>query len=326
MDSKRKELHKSSKSSSKSSSSHRKSNSSSSSSSSKHGSTSGSVKVKKEKGHFDALVSPAKLVPLSELDILGDLDDIGDEKPSISGYHRSSTGSRKDNTRSSEAEAVPLDPLLGFTSRKGRTAVYAGSSRHSTVPEVYRLEDLCLRVLMDHVDKITYLGDAPYYLMKSVLTKCTPAQLTRIEEYNDHLLDETEELWEDHCRAQFKDQFPEEDDGETWRDLFARAMRDRERKLTKLTNSIRKTTEAKAAPVRKTVKMDSFAAGRMKNGRAQYSVTTDSNSNGRIASAFVKDNIHKARMATQSKDFKKPGGKAPLMAKTLQMMKNRFRK
>ena len=49
--------------------------------------------------------------------------------------------------------------------------------------------------------------------------------------------------------------------------------------------------------VRKTVQMDSFAAGRMKNGRAQFKMATVSA--GATSSAKVKDEIHKARMATQ---------------------------
>ena len=49
--------------------------------------------------------------------------------------------------------------------------------------------------------------------------------------------------------------------------------------------------------VRKTVQMDSFASGRMKNGRAQFKLATVSASS--TSSAKVKDEIHRARMATQ---------------------------
>lgn len=72
---------------------------------------------------------------------------------------------------------------LKIQSSKGRTAVFAGAAR-TTYTHVYRLEQLCLRVLMDNIDRITYVGDAPYYLLKSVLERCDPKQLARIERIN----------------------------------------------------------------------------------------------------------------------------------------------
>ena len=67
---------------------------------------------------------------------------------------------------------------------KGRTQVYAGSSKVVTVPEVYRLQDICIKVLMNHVNKIYEVGDLPYFILKPVFAKCTVQQLRRIEHYN----------------------------------------------------------------------------------------------------------------------------------------------
>lgn len=68
---------------------------------------------------------------------------------------------------------------------KGRTAVYAGSSKSaSTVPKVYRLVDICLKVLMENVDRIYEVGDVPFELLRRVLAKCNVQQLERIEFYN----------------------------------------------------------------------------------------------------------------------------------------------
>ena len=67
---------------------------------------------------------------------------------------------------------------------KGRTAVFAGSSKLVTVPKVYPLQELCIRMLMNHIDKICEVGDLPYFILKPVLEKCTVSQLKRIEYYN----------------------------------------------------------------------------------------------------------------------------------------------
>lgn len=76
------------------------------------------------------------------------------------------------------------DPMLGFTSRKGKTAVFSGQARSFKYTHVLKLEELCLRILMDNINKISTIGNAPYYLMKPVLEKCTPSQLFRLEDLN----------------------------------------------------------------------------------------------------------------------------------------------
>lgn len=68
---------------------------------------------------------------------------------------------------------------------KGRTAVYAGSSKSvATVDKVYPLVDICLKVLMEHIDRIFEVGDVPFELLRKVLAKCNVHQLERIEYYN----------------------------------------------------------------------------------------------------------------------------------------------
>jgi transcription elongation factor B polypeptide 3 len=176
---------------------------------------------------------------------------------------------------------------------------------------------------MDNIDKLTMVGDAPYYLLKPVLQKCSPTQLLRIEEYNPQLEEECDELWHGHCRAEFRGLVPEED--ETWKEFYVRSMQDRENRLKKITSSIGRKMAKEAEPVRKTVKMDSFAAGKMKNGRAQYQEASGSNPGLKPNMSSVKDRIHNARMATQAPIKGKPKA-APLMAKALMSMKSRFRR
>lgn len=76
------------------------------------------------------------------------------------------------------------DLSVNVQSKKGRTAVFAGHARAKTYTHVPRLEDLCIQVLMDNYDKLLYLADAPYYLLKPVLQKCNPKQLAKLEKFN----------------------------------------------------------------------------------------------------------------------------------------------
>lgn len=65
---------------------------------------------------------------------------------------------------------------------RGRTAVFSGTRHHKTT--IARLEDLCIQKLLDNVNRIEYLGDVPYYILKPLLTKIPLAQLKRIESFN----------------------------------------------------------------------------------------------------------------------------------------------
>lgn len=67
---------------------------------------------------------------------------------------------------------------------KGRTAVFAGSSKANYESKLYSLQELCIKFLMNHVDQICEVGNLPYYVLKPVLKKCKVNQLERIEKYN----------------------------------------------------------------------------------------------------------------------------------------------
>lgn len=69
--------------------------------------------------------------------------------------------------------------------RDNRMAVYSGATRTHCMDRVYRLEDLCIHVLMNHINSIGHVGPAPFYLLKPVLSKCTVQQLRRIEFENE---------------------------------------------------------------------------------------------------------------------------------------------
>lgn len=165
------------------------------------------------------------------------------------------------------------------------------------------------------------------------------------------LVEECDELWHGHCQAEFRGLLPDEEEDETWKELYVRSMQERDRKLKKITSTIGKKMAVDAMPgefyhllaccklyignicsvlifcvVRKTVKMDSFASGKMKNGRAQYAANSGASTSGKPNMASVKNVIHNARMAGQSMAKGPKSKTAPLMAKALQSMKSRFRR
>jgi transcription elongation factor B polypeptide 3 len=226
----------------------------------------------------------------------------------------------------SRAEAEKAS-LLGFTSRKGRTTVYSGTARGTLYTHVLKLEDLCLRILMDNVDKLGAVGDAPYYLIKPVLRKCDPVQLMRVEDLNPVLLEDTDELWAEHCSREFKGKEPEED--ESWREFYFRAKDERTQRLQSITRNI-KASKDKAAPVRTAVVVEAKKTKASYRGRSSAPIATgsgmsrgSSSSSTSSSSSSSSYNGKKAFAAPSAPPKKKS---APLMAKSLQMMKSRFRR
>lgn len=75
-------------------------------------------------------------------------------------------------------------PIYAGMKNRGRTQVFAGSSKINFVSKVYSLQDLCVQVMMNHLDDIYELGNLPYIALKPIFKKCNVSQLRRIEAYN----------------------------------------------------------------------------------------------------------------------------------------------
>lgn len=251
------------------------------------------------------------LEPLNHSDILGDLNS------SLAGYDDGVLRSLPSSSFLQPKAEPTYDPNLGVTSRKARTMVYAGHSRAAHYDHVPRLEDLCLNLLADNLDKITCLGDAPYYLVKPVLAKCTPAQLKRIEKYNEDMIDETDELWKIHAEQEFK--VVDKHRKESYRQFFHRATIERESRLLNLTKKIQKKTVKDQAPVKKTMVVESVPT----KGRKLPASTKSAAQATCISAAEIKKNAKDVRVGAAAKAKHRTG---PLMAKTLQMFKQRFRR
>lgn len=135
-------------------------------------------------------------------------------------------------------------------SKNLRTKVYSGVKNYNG--EVPTLYNLCIRLLQEHIDLIDYTGGIPFDLLKPVLERASPDQLFTLENYNPYLMEDSDVLWEQHCKRNFRSQKRKEEECESWREMFIRCSEERETKLLSLTANIKQSQVAKAAPIRKT--------------------------------------------------------------------------
>ena len=207
---------------------------------------------------------------------------------------------------------------MDITSRRNKTAVYAGTRRTASYDYVPTLEELCLSVLKNNIHMIQYVGLAPYHLIKPVLSKCSWQELKRIESYNRSLLEDTDELWKTHCKLEFRVMSLK--GAKNWRKKFFIELEKREKKLKKITKDIKKKAREEAEPVKKTMTINAIAATKGKSKMVpliQNSVASKSSSTATAMKATA--------LQTRVAAIKQPPKKAPLMAKTIQMFKQRYR-
>ncbi|XP_066530699.1 elongin-A isoform X2 [Hoplias malabaricus] len=146
-------------------------------------------------------------------------------------------------------EVTPLSPQrrkvpvsceehnAGFTGQRfnSKMVVYSGS-KTSYLPKMMTLYEQCIRVLQNNIDSIDEVGGVPFEILEPVLDRCTPEQLYRIEQVNQHFIEESDELWMRHCQRDFKRETPQE--YESWRELYLRLHDEREERLRLLTQNI----------------------------------------------------------------------------------------
>lgn len=68
------------------------------------------------------------------------------------------------------------------------------------------------------VSALEYTGGVPYDLLKPVLDRATAEQLYQLEHYNPYLIEDTDGLWEFHCKKDFRGKPREE--LESYRELY----------------------------------------------------------------------------------------------------------
>uniref|UniRef100_A0A182MEQ9 TFIIS N-terminal domain-containing protein n=1 Tax=Anopheles culicifacies TaxID=139723 RepID=A0A182MEQ9_9DIPT len=136
-------------------------------------------------------------------------------------------------------------------SKNLRTKVYSGMKTNAkgVIPTLY---ELCIRLLQDHIDEIGATGGIPFYILKPVLERANPNQLLHLEHFNPHFVEDSDVLWEQHCKRTFRSKQRNEEELETWREMFLRCSEERDAKLRSLTQNIKLSQEQAAAPIRKT--------------------------------------------------------------------------
>ncbi|XP_053567937.1 elongin-A-like [Bombina bombina] len=124
-----------------------------------------------------------------------------------------------------------------FTGRRlnSKMLVYSGS-KLIYLPKMLTLYEQCLRVLQNNVDAIQEVGGVPFDILEPVLQRCTPEQLSRIEECNPAFIEDSDHLWKKHCERDFKNQRLLE--YESWREMYMRLFSEREEKLKMITQNI----------------------------------------------------------------------------------------
>ncbi|KAJ6637272.1 Transcription elongation factor B polypeptide 3, partial [Pseudolycoriella hygida] len=128
------------------------------------------------------------------------------------------------------------------------TKVYSGV-KSGTVAQIPSLYQMCIRVLQKNIDGLEQTGSIPFDILKPVLQLASPEQLFTIESYNPYLMEDTDKLWEFHCKRKFRNLKREE--LETWREMFLRCTEEREARFNSLTNTIKKS-QTVAVPVKQT--------------------------------------------------------------------------
>lgn len=231
------------------------------------------------------------------------------------------------------------DETLGaiMYSKISRTKVYSGNKIiWGIVPSLF---DICTRVLQDNIDALEYTGGVPYLILKPVIERANPDQLFMLEHHNPYLIEDTDELWQLHCNKEFRSKRREE--METWRDMYMRCLDEREAKLKALTANI-KQSQDKSMPMRQTklAYVDSFvkpprniARKQAKHGTGgvdkKPSVTPSSRltqfaMSGVAGQVAVPNPGSRAASSTPTSTAILKPKKAPLMQKTLALMKSRI--
>ncbi|XP_076361803.1 uncharacterized protein LOC143252880 isoform X2 [Tachypleus tridentatus] len=194
-------------------------------------------------GDMPVALQEPHLTPLDKVDVLSTLPEIQPNYRPLRLPEQENLPSRKKAATLTHEEAI-----LFTSSKKDRTAVYSGR-KAVYLPEVPTLYEACIRVLIDNMEGLAVTGGVPYELLKPVLERCSPTQLYMLEDYNPYLLENTDELWEVHCKRDFRGRNPDEE--ETWRELYLRLFDEREAKLKRITANISKTM-SKYIPERQT--------------------------------------------------------------------------
>lgn len=225
-----------------------------------------------------------------------------------------------------------------------RTKVYSGVKSGAILP-VLTLHEMCLRILQKNIDSLEYTGGVPFEILKPVLERATPDQLSTFEHFNPYLMEDSDILWQQHCQRRFRGYKRQE--METWRDMFYRCKHEQEIRLNSLTENI-KHSQSAALPVKQTklayvdsmvkpprsiIKRQSIYGTERKlvatpaaRVSALNSVAPNVTKVGDVRLKTLAAIRDSAQAQGSNGSLSNRSRKAPLMAKTIQFMKGRFKR
>ncbi|ORX55994.1 hypothetical protein BCR36DRAFT_346476 [Piromyces finnis] len=179
-----------------------------------------------------------------------------------------------------------------------------------TKKKVQSLYRLCLRKLENNPNLIIKpLNEkVPYYLVESVVKRCTPEQLLKLEKFNESYREDTQELWKFHCKGKFTDirnecEEGKLDDVEDWRDLYWKRQQTENARLERIKEKMKSSyNKLEKTKQRKSIKLNENLRPKM---RSFSSPSYSSNSSG--SSLKVKRNaslMQRARAAAKRSSMK----------------------
>ena len=126
---------------------------------------------------------------------------------------------------------------------KGMTQIYSGVKRSGFIGgEVPSLQNQCIQILKENVDFIEEVGEyLQYDILKPVLEMASDETLMRIEDKNQHLMEDTGELWEKKVKKHFFNEKREE--MESFREMYERCTRERALKLERIKRKMKETVK-----------------------------------------------------------------------------------
>uniref|UniRef100_UPI00359016F0 elongin-A n=1 Tax=Myxine glutinosa TaxID=7769 RepID=UPI00359016F0 len=253
----------------------------------------------------------------------------------------------QERKRASLGPQIPLsdDNEYGFTGKRlnRKMAVFSGS-KSVFLPQMTSLYKQCIRVLQNNIDSIHEVGGVPFDILEPVLERCTPEQLYRIEDCNPHFVEDTDGLWMQNAKKDFRNDSREE--FESWREFYLRKHDEREDRLRKITQSISsmhsgkpKGRQVKLAYVNTMAKPPRdirrrqekhgtggfapiHAAERPRLNRQEETVPALQIQAGAANSTPPPSTSHSSPITIVDK--RQPKKIAPMMAKTIKAFKNRF--
>ncbi|MFH4974898.1 hypothetical protein AB6A40_001607 [Gnathostoma spinigerum] len=236
-----------------------------------------------------------------------------------------------------KADNSALDAAV-FKPRKDARRVYAGRKGNQPA-EIPTLESMCLKVIGNNIDAYEELGDASFDILKPVLERCTPEQLSHIEKKNPHLIEECDVLWEKIVARLYPK--AELDEYETWKECYERSTMESDYKLKMLSNRITQHSKESHAPVRKALLAEAKAPREVRQrqlrngtyhsnqalpGASEISQARraifERGEKGALSNLPVSVRNTSSSLGAHSSKKKESSRKGALMVKTLKMLKD----